>query len=327
MTDYKYDRVAQVRIGYDSTAAGHVVIENVVSFAERVVSPDGDLVDPLTMINSWNPGGVHQNQKYWELELVLDTNWYPNSANPEQYWAYYQDVDGAAGVAIDEDGPNANILYFVVYVREHDGTYVRLVYTRSAPQDYGATNVLWCTGETSEISNETGERHQTVTFKFICLKERHRYATAAPTAAVAPEGSGKIKRINHVQEGGTSSVNIIRFKEDFVMRMTPQFVPNRYQGVGLKQDEKYRVITVTVDSETDIFDSMLEITAANDPAVTDFLVQFQLDDTAGTTETWTYEPSKTYLVNRREGEIGNTSERSTFEIEFISYGTKAVSQP
>ena len=78
MTDFKFDKVTQVRIGYDATAAGYVAIENVVSFASRVVSPDGDLVDPLTMINAPNPAGVHQNHKYWELELTLDTiRWVP----------------------------------------------------------------------------------------------------------------------------------------------------------------------------------------------------------------------------------------------------------
>lgn len=326
MTDLKYDKVIRIDIGYDDSAdAEYVGITNVVSFAERVVSPDGDLVDPLAMINAPNPGGVHQNHKYWEMELVLDTNWYQDEGDKDQYWAYYQNVDGAGGVAIVENGPNNNIKLFIVHVREHDGTITKITY---ADTD---ANVLWCTGETSEFNNETGERNQTVTFKFICLQERE---TAAGAAAVAhgTEGAGRVRRINNVRTGGTDSVNILRFTEDFVMKMTPQFVPNTYQGVGVKQDEKYRVITVVVDSETDIFDYMLEITDANDPALTDFLVDFTMDLPTGITETWTYTPvgaeplGSIYLSNRREGDIGDTSERSTLEYEFLSYGQKSVSQ-
>ena len=290
-----------------------------VYFAERVMSPDGDLVEQLSMINSWNPAGVHQNHKYWELELCLDTNWYPTSAFKQRYWAYFQDVDGTGNPAIDENGRNYNIEYFVVHVREHDGTYTDLTYANTH------TNVLWCTGETSEFSNETGERHQKTTFKFICLRERDRANGVAPSVD-AGEGAGMVKRINTVREGGANAVNILRFKEDFVMRMTPQFVPNTYQGVGLKQDEKYRVITVTVDSETTIFDNMLEITDENDPAGTDFLATFQMDDAAGTVETWAYQPGSTYMTNRREGRIEDNATRSTIEYEFLSYGAKVVSQ-
>ncbi|GAG34522.1 unnamed protein product, partial [marine sediment metagenome] len=92
-------------------------------------------------------------------------------------WAYTQDVDAVAGVhpAIDEDGANPDIEYFLVNVREHDGTATTLCYTYDASKvkNYGATNVLWCVGETSEFSNEDGTPHQTVTFRFICLQDVH----------------------------------------------------------------------------------------------------------------------------------------------------------
>jgi len=319
MVDIKYDKVLQVDIG--RTAADFCSITNPVYFAEKVVSPDGDLVDPLSMINGWNPGGVHQNHKYWELTLCLDTNYYPDDANPEQYWAYYQNVDLADTLpAIVEDGANPDIEWFVVHVRQHDGTYEKFTYSALD------TNVLWCVGETSEFSNETGERHQTVAFKFICLQERVREDDVVPVPEGAPQGVGKVKRINNVRTGGVDSVNILGCKEDFVMVNTPQFVPNTYQGVGLKQDEKYRVLTVTVDSETDIFDSMMNITAAQAAAGTDFLVDFTMDDTAGTVETWTYEHAKTYMSKREEGRINEAKGRETIEYTFISYGTKSITQ-
>lgn len=401
MADLKYDKILQVDVGRNGT--DFCSITNVVYFADKVVSPDGDLVDPLSMINSFNPAGVHQNHKYWELTLCLDTNWFPDDANKDQYWEYYQNVDFADSLpAIVEDGANPDIEWFVVHVREHDGTYTKFTYayvitfagaytSAALVQDDGSgrgtitadggtpyaglsagerielkncedaandgeytiytvtdtvitltiplpdanaadtsitihtTNVLWCVGKTSEFNNETGTRHQTTTFKFICLRERTREDDVVPSPT-AGQGAGKVKRINNVRTGGVDSVNILGFKEDFVMNMTPQFVPNTYQGVGLKQDEKYRVLTVTVDSETDIFDSMMNITAAQAAAGTEFLADFTMDDTAGTVETWTYEHAKTYMSKREEGRINEATGRETIEYTFLSHGTKSVSQ-
>ena len=57
--DVKYDIVVLVEIG--ATNASHANITNVVSFADRIVSLDGSMLEPLSVINTWNPGGVHQN--------------------------------------------------------------------------------------------------------------------------------------------------------------------------------------------------------------------------------------------------------------------------
>jgi len=164
MVELKYDKVTNIEIGY--TAAEHVTITNVLYFAERVVSVDGDMVDELSMINDYVPGGLHQNHKYLELEMALDTDWLTDTTDPATRWAYTQPVN-AAGTkfAIDEDGANTAIEWFLVTVREYDGTATTLEY---AAVD---TNVLWCTGETSEFTNEDGARHQPVTFKFICLQD------------------------------------------------------------------------------------------------------------------------------------------------------------
>ena len=404
MADLKYDKVLQVDIG--RAPDDFVSINNIVYFAEKVISPDGVLVDPLSMINGWNPAGVHQNHKYWELTLQLDTDYFPSNVDPEQYWAYYQNVDAADGLpAIVEDGANPDIEHMVVHVRQHDGSWEKFTYAEMIPRagaytsadltdDAGAgrgtiladggtpfaglvvgdrielkncedavndgvytiftvtdtlitltgplpltnvadttitihlTNVLWCVGETAEFNNETGERHQPKTFKFICLRERVRAdEVAAPTPVGAPQGIAKVKRISTVRTGGVDSENILGFKDDFIMKNTPQFVPNVYQGVGLKQDEKYHVLTVVVDSETDIFDSMMNIVAAQAPAGTDFLATFTQDDTTGVVETWTYEHAKTFMMGREEGRINEVSGRETIEYVFVSYGSRVVSQP
>jgi len=175
--EVKYDKISSVEIGFDDIAgANYVEITNVLYFAYRIVSVEGDMVTALSMINDYVPGGVHQSHKYLEMELCLDTDWLTDSTLRTTRWAYTQDVDVAAGVhpAIDEDGANPDIEYFLVNVREYDGTATTLCFTYDAVavENYSVDgNVLWCTGETSEISNEDGTPHQTVTFKFICLQD------------------------------------------------------------------------------------------------------------------------------------------------------------
>ena len=163
----KYDKVTSIEVG--RTAADKVTITNVLYFADRVVSPDGDMVDPNVRINDFNPVGVHQNHKYWELEFALDTDWLTDSTDRTTRWAYTQNVDaGDSKPAIDEDGDNTPIEFFEVNIRDSDGTATTLTY---ADED---ANVLICTSEITEITNEDNARNQTVTFRFICLQERTR---------------------------------------------------------------------------------------------------------------------------------------------------------
>jgi len=164
----QYDKVEWIEIGFDGTAAGHCEIDNVVSFADRVVSPDGDMVYPMTVINLYSPAGIHDNHKYWEMEMVLDTDYINNTASMTTYWAYGQQVQTAVGAsrAIVCNNDNYYIEWFKIYIRESDGSQTELVY---AAED---AELVWCIGETSDFNNELRERHQTTTFKFICFGER-----------------------------------------------------------------------------------------------------------------------------------------------------------
>lgn len=323
MTDTKYDKVLHVDIGFDDAAvANYVGICNVVYFAEKVISPDGDLLDPLSMINSVNPGGVHQNHKHFELTLCLDTNWYEDVAAPEAYWAYTEVTETGVGAsrAIKDILANSSIQYFVVHIRLHDGTLVKYTY---ADED---ENVIWCISEVAEVSNETGEKHAGMTtFKFICLQDKI-VGVGAVVDVDADEGAGKIKRIKTVGTNSDTTANVLRFKDEFLMKMTPQFVPNVYKGVGLKQDEKFRHLTVTLDSETDVFDEMLKIESAQIVAATEFEIVFVMDDAAATTEKWAYTVANCWMSKREEGRADDTSGRNTTEYHFITWGAKAVTQ-
>ena len=164
MVQYIFDKVTNIGIGWNG--ANHVDIKNVLAFAERVVSVEGDMVLPISVINDVNPSGVHHSHKYLELLMVLDTDWLDDDADPTSRWAYGptgQPVNVAGDFAIDEDGENGSIEFFTVTFRDHAGVPIGVNYA------VAEENVIWCVGETSEFSNEDGVPHQTVTFKFICL--------------------------------------------------------------------------------------------------------------------------------------------------------------
>lgn len=172
MVELIFDKVSNVTIG--RTAGDNVVITNVLAFAYRIVTVEDAMVRPISVINDPNPSGVHHSHKYYEMLMVLDTDWLSDGTEPGSRWAYGtiggavpgQTVNAANNAyAIDENGDNTAIEYFRVLLREHDGTATVLNFANVT------TNVVYCVGETSEFSNEEGAPHQTVTFRFICLGE------------------------------------------------------------------------------------------------------------------------------------------------------------
>lgn len=292
------------------------------------MSPDGDMLYPFLLINSMAFSGVHHNHKYWELELVLDTDYLEDTTAPTQYWAYYLDVQTGVveGPAIQCNDDWNWIEWFKVYIREADGTQTCLTY---AEEDL---NVLWCVGEVNSFSNEIGTRHQTKTFKFICLKGREKTYTAvtrAPgTHGYANEGPVKymeIANMNIPTKGFCT--NILSFEDEFVTNMMPQFMPNTFQGLDMKQDQHWRVLTFVIDSECDVFDDFVNITTANLPIPANFYVTFTLADGAATAEQWTYTTSLNYILARNHGKVDDDVQRDTFEYKILTQCDKTITHP
>ena len=147
-------------MGLTAVAGQHTDIANIISYADRLVSPDDAHVDPINVINQAIPKGVHQNQKFYEMDLVLDSH------NHEAFYTQQVQAGVPASRAIREAQDNDFIAYFRVYIRESDGTTT--VYTYQ-------TQMVWCIGETHEITNEQGERHPgACTYSFVCLGTRSR---------------------------------------------------------------------------------------------------------------------------------------------------------
>ena len=137
-------------------------------------------------------------------------------------------------------------------------------------------------------------------------------------------GPIKLKNIKTVTTNTITATNILSFKEDHVMNITPQFIPNTYQGLGVLERAKWRVITFTLDSDSDVFAASWAISAINTALGTSFIVTFDVADALGTVETWTYTFTKSW-VQRKDGpriEDGATRNTSTYTI--FMYGTKAI---
>lgn len=167
MAEVIYDRVKSVAIG--TTAGASVTITNVLAFAYRIVTVEEGMVVPISVINDDNPSGVHQGHSYYEMLMVLDTDWLVDEGNATSIWAYGPTgvvVNNDGDFAIDEDGENGDIEYFVVTITEHDATETTLTFADGLA---ATEKTVWCMGETSEFSNEDGAPHQTVTYRFICL--------------------------------------------------------------------------------------------------------------------------------------------------------------
>jgi len=141
------------------------------------------------------------------------------------------------------------------------------------------------------------------------------------------EAAVKYLYIEDVTTNLGTCTNVLSFMEEHIMEITPQFVPNTFQGPDVKQDHKWFVLTITVDSETDIFDSPhLRVTNDNDP-FTILTVDFILADGASTRERWTYQAARSYVMSRDEGKIDMDAARNTIQYQILMYGTRAVTHP
>ena len=132
--------------------------------------------------------------------------------------------------------------------------------------------------------------------------------------------------IDRVTTPSGNCVNIVSIREEFVMQNDPRFVPNTYEGIGMKWDHEWHEIMLTLDSDTDIFDAYIDDDGPN-PVIPTFSITMTMVVIATqtqVTETWTYHPNRVYVMDRPEGRIEGGSERQTFEYHLLAYDDKAV---
>jgi len=142
------------------------------------------------------------------------------------------------------------------------------------------------------------------------------------------EGPIRLKNIVSVVAGGITAENILSFREDHIMNITPQFVPNTFQGVDVLQRSKWRELTIVVDTVNTIFFAYFTVIAENAEIATDIVVVFDLADGTGNTETWTYDythADNTAWISRKDfGRIEDGARRNTTEYKIITYGVKTI---
>ena len=123
-----------------------------------------------------------------------------------------------------------------------------------------------------------------------------------------------------------TSVNIVSVREEFVMQNDLRFVPNTYEGVGMKWDHEWYEIIIVFDSDTDIFDAYINEVGPN-PAIPTFQIDMTMvviATQAQVAERWTYHANQVWVTDRPPGRIEEGSERHTFEYHFLAYGDKNV---
>jgi len=138
------------------------------------------------------------------------------------------------------------------------------------------------------------------------------------------EGSIKLKNIASVTANTITATNIIGFREEHVMNIVPQFVPNTYLGLGILERAKWRQITFTLDSDSDVFGASFSVEAANTALGTSFIVTFNVADALSTVETWTYQFAKSYVQRKENGRIEDGAARNSMEYTVLMYGTKII---
>jgi hypothetical protein len=138
------------------------------------------------------------------------------------------------------------------------------------------------------------------------------------------EGGIRLKNIASVAANAITAENIISFKEEHIMNITPQFVPNTFQGVDVLQRAKWRELTIVMDSENNVFDVNFSVVAANTVIGTAIVATFDVADGAGTQETWTYVTSKSWVTRKDFGRIEDGARRNTTEYKILMYGTKVI---
>lgn len=142
-------------------------------------------------------------------------------------------------------------------------------------------------------------------------------------------GAVRVKNIASITANTRAAENILGFREEHVMNITPQFIPNLFQGADVLQREKFRRLVITIDSEHNIFGApSIElnyfIAQANAVIATTIVAVFDLADGASGTETWTYEISESWVERKEFGRIEDGVRRNTFEYTILTFGTKLI---
>lgn len=70
MTDQKYRKIVSLKLGYDATHM--TTILNLISWKDKLMSPEGELVKPWAAINDKTPSDVTHQHRFYLVEYEID---------------------------------------------------------------------------------------------------------------------------------------------------------------------------------------------------------------------------------------------------------------
>jgi len=286
------------------------VVEALVRVSDRLISPEGALVEPVPVIGTVKPATVAQRGRYWEIEVEVDSD------NITAFRTTDVSVTEGNQYALQDSQANDAIQYFIVNYTNSAGTTVSKLFE---------SDRVYLTYARGRVTNEQGAERHTTTYRFICRGNR-----TIGTTEIAGDASNDEQYIgiNKITVNSTDMTKIRSYEWEFCGPdggdiLTPRFTPNTYEGVGVTEwDGKHWKIRIEMDSyDTTWIGSLINDDGAN-TALTTFNVV--LDTTTGT-RTHTYQASKVYVIN---GPDDTVTERSLYNpgvIELICIGTRSDS--
>ena len=149
MADTKYIDVVSVAIGFG--AGDSELISEIISFKDKLVSPDGELTKPIAAINDKTISDVTHHQRYVLSELVTD------SFNYEAFFTEQVQALVATAYAFKQGADNPAIEHLVATLNIMGGA------TETRTYESGRN---YLSGLHIHVSNRKGTKYQPCTMKF-----------------------------------------------------------------------------------------------------------------------------------------------------------------
>lgn len=150
-TDEKYKDIESVKIGYD--AENCETISEVLRLSDKIVSPDGELVQPFSAINDKVPPDVTHHHRYMLVEMVTD------GFNKEAFFDQQVQTAVSTSRVIRLAEYNDFIEHFVGTLLKGDGTGTTKTRT------YESGKVI-LSGLHIHVTNRKGTKYHPVTSRF-----------------------------------------------------------------------------------------------------------------------------------------------------------------
>lgn len=301
-------RTDAVAIGSSSGAAG--VCESIIRFSNRLVSPDGVLVEPIPVINLVNPAAVSDRPRYWETELELDGD------NITLMRGTAVNGTGTSRV-IKDIARNDAISYMFASGTDTAGN--------SVSYDY-ESDMIYCSHAEGHVSNEPGTTRSPTLYRFLTLGT---LTVGASTIAGSESTHEKYDRIDSVVANGVTATNILKYDWYLVGSeggdiLYPRTTPSIYTGVSaVEPSGKHWRIVLTFDTYTNCFDGNIGQTTANTPLATTLAIN--LHKTDGGTRTHTYQALVTHVTGFVKSSVRERDLYHPGVVELICNGSRTDS--